>query len=94
MTETHPIKIYKMTLYAVDMNNCYKTANDLLYAMDLKCEAMLNEFDVQVAPVNWGDDIDINRSGATQEDYEKYFQVNEMTHEEIEQALGYRIKIK
>lgn len=94
MTEKFAGKIYRATIYLVDGMNFYdwEDAKDLEAVFD-RTEASPAVFDFESAPIEWHDDIDINRRGASKELYAKYFKVNPMTKEDIERELGYKIEL-
>jgi hypothetical protein len=90
-------KLHKATIYFTGLNRNYNETDeefwdDFSRVME-RMEAIPHVFEKESAPINWHDDIDINKRGCTQEDYEKYFKVNPMTKDEIEKALGYRVEI-
>lgn len=90
-------KLYRATVYFIGLNRNYGETdedfwNDFERAME-RMEAIPHIFNAESAPIKWHDDIDINKYGCTEEDYAKYFEVNPMTKEEIEEALGYKVQI-
>ena len=85
--EKIPATLFRATVYFADVNHRYKNADE--FAMELIGDA----FGVETAPLMWHDEIDINYSHTTEDDYAKYFKLNQMTKEEIERELGYKIEI-
>ena len=79
-------KLYRMTIHVVDVNKQYGSSGELLGALRWGCEASIHAYNVEMVSIKWDDEIDINRYGSTKDDFDKYFKVNEMTHDEIEEA--------
>ena len=84
-------KIYKATIYFVDLDNIHKNFQEFSDFLDDRLS--LSSFDIDVAPIGWHDEIDINNHGASQEDYDKYFNITKMTQGQVEERLGYKIEI-
>lgn len=88
------VKLYKCTMYILDWGNRFKDFEEIENELDKIRDVTFIPFGSQSAPILWHDDIDINCDANKKEDYEKYFNVNELIIEEIEARLGYKIKIK
>lgn len=88
-------KIFKGTIYFTDSNGEYPSEEAFWNEFERRTERMgsFNVFEKDECPIVWDDDIDINFRDADQETFDKYFRVNEMTVEEIEAELGYKIKV-
>lgn len=68
-------KIYKMSCYLVDPNDCYENPEEwftiVIERSDLYCPIPIK---YEVAQFDWDDNLDINCVGCSEGDCEKYFE--------------------
>lgn len=74
-------KIYKLEAYIIDANDEYEDEEQLESHLDY----LLDRGDISLQEINinsseefeWEDDLRINKTAATKDDYEKYFKEDE-----------------
>lgn len=71
-------KFYKFTAYLLDVNEDFKNFDDhLAYINQVKKYGSdIQARNIQVAEIEWDDDIDINQFGCTQAQMDAYFEKN------------------
>jgi hypothetical protein len=66
-------RIYKATIYHVDVNDEYKDAKDFLIALENNSDLTLQSCDVfQSKDFEWNDGLIINKYGCRFSEYDKY----------------------
>lgn len=77
-------KLFKMTLYVCDLEDCLtlgeiKTLIDQNALSGVAVNCITHFADEQVGPsVKWHGDIDLNKTDATTDEWERYFRINGM----------------
>lgn len=67
-------KIHKVELYLVDPNGMWNNLDNMIIAMENSLDDVFFHIaNKDTRNIEWHDDIDINESDATTEDYERYF---------------------
>lgn len=67
-------RLYKATVYYVDVNQEYSGIDDFLITLENRIDSTLHVYDQSQSPdFEWEDEIDINQRGCSRSDYDKYF---------------------
>lgn len=72
-------KLHKIELYVVDPNESYKGAMDIFYEIDRKLyDGVPIAFKTDTVEIDWDDNIDINKTNATNRVFERYLENKEI----------------
>lgn len=68
-------KLYKATVYVLDVNECYSDLDEIFCEAERGAEdANFICFEHKGIEIEWDDDININKWNASKEDYDLYFE--------------------
>jgi hypothetical protein len=67
-------KLYKVEMYILDINNVYQSLDNIINDITNATEINFECFNVEKVEFDWDDDLAINYSDCSIEDYRKYFE--------------------
>lgn len=66
-------KLYKVEMYILDVNEKYDDLGSIMMDMENSTDVNFDYFNEQETDIEWDDNVKINNTNCTIEDYRKYF---------------------